>query len=152
MKATKWCTVLVLVVGLSLGFAFGVGAQPRAGGTLIMGLGEEPDTLDPDETNRFHSLVVLNYVVEPLFALNKDYEAVPLLINGFEWSEDKLTMTVHLKEGITFHNGEEMTSEDVRASYERYFRLSPLANYLPPKYGGIVKIETPDDYTVIFHF
>ena len=152
MKTVRWYVLALLVLGLSMGLVLVAGAQPQAGGSLIMGIGEEPDTLDPNETNRFHSLVVLNYVVEPLFALNEDYEAVPLLISGFEWSEDKLTMIVHLKEGITFHNGEEMTSEDVKASYERYFRLSPLANYLPPEKGGVIEIDTPDDYTVIFRF
>lgn len=152
MKTIRWCVLALLVLGLSTILAVGVVAQPHSGGTLVMGLGEEPDTLDPNQTNRFHSLEVLNYVVEPLFALNKDYEAVPLLIKSFEWSEDKLTMIVHLKEGITFHNGEEMTSKDVKASFERYFRLSPLASYLPPEKGGIIAIETPDDYTVIFRF
>ena len=92
MKTARWYVLVLLVLGLSMGLVFAVSAQPQAGGALIMGLGEEPDTLDPNETNRFHSLVVLNYVVEPLFALNEDYEAVPLLINGFEWSEDKPTM------------------------------------------------------------
>jgi len=152
MTITKWYVAVLLVLGLAMGLFVGVGAQPQAGGILVMGLGEEPDTLDPNQTNRFHSLVVLNYVVEPLFALNEDYEAVPLLINSFEWSEDKLTMIVHLKTDITFHNGEKMTSRDVKASYERYFRLSPMANYLPPQKGGIIEIETPDDYTVVFHF
>jgi len=152
MNKARWYILLVLVLGLGVGLVFGVGAQPKSGGTLVMALGEEPDTLDPNETNRFHSLVVLNYVMEPLFALNEDFEAVPLLINSFEWSEDKLTMVVYLKKGIKFHNGQEMTSRDVKASYERYFRLSPLASYLPPEKGGIVEIETPDDYTVIFHF
>ena len=118
----------------------------------MMGLGEEPDTLDPDRTNRFHSLVALSYLVEPLFDLNKDLEPVPHLIKSYDWSDDKLTMTVHLKEGILFHNGQEMTSRDVKASYERYFRLSPLANYLPPKKDGITEILTPDKYTVIFNF
>jgi len=144
--------ILVLMLGLSFTLVIGGSAQPKSGGTLVMALGEEPDTLDPDETNRYHSLMVLEHVMEPLFTLNEKFEAVPLLINSFEWSEDKLTMVVHLKHGIKFHNGQEMTSRDVKASYERYFRLSPLANYLPPKYGGIVEMETPDDYTVIFYF
>ena len=154
MKMLKWSMVLFLAVGMTLGVFLGVGAQsqPKAGGTLIMALGEEPDTLDPDMTNRFHSYVALSYVIEPLFTLDKEFRPVPLLIDSYKWSSDKLTMTVHLKHGIRFHNGEEMTSKDVKASYERYFRLSPLATYLPPKKGGIVAIDTPDSYTVIFHF
>lgn len=152
MKRIRWCTLWFFVFGLSLGLVFAVGAQPKSGGTLILGLGEEPDTLDPNKTNRFHSLTVLNYVAEPLLALNEEFEAVPLLVKSIDWSEDKLTMVVHLLEGITFHNGQEMTSRDVKASYERQFRLSPLDFYMRPEDGGIVAIETPDKYTVVFKY
>lgn len=150
MKKVNCAVVLALVLGLSL--AAGAMAAPRAGGSLAMGLGEEPDTLDPNKTNRFHSLVALSYIVEPLFDLNKNLEPNPHLVQAFDWSDDKLTMTVQLKKGIFFHNGQEMTAADVKASYERYFRLSPLANYLPPKKNGITEILTPGSHSVVFKF
>ncbi|RLG20119.1 hypothetical protein DRN74_05965 [Candidatus Micrarchaeota archaeon] len=143
---------IVLALVFVLGFALMGVAQPKPGGTFVVGLGEEPDTLDPGKTMRFHSLVVLSYVVEPLLTLDKNYEPVPLLAKSLEWSDDKLTMVIHLKQGIMFHNGQEMTSRDVKASFERYFRLSPLATYLPPRKNGIIQIDTPDPYTVVFHF
>lgn len=152
MKFKRWLVVLCVVSLLGMALAITGSAQARAGGTLVMALGEEPDTLDPNVTNRFHSLTALSYIVEPLFVLDENFAAVPLLIDGFDWTEDKLTMTVYLTHGITFHNGQEMTSRDVKASYERYFELSPMASYLPPEKGGITTIETPDDYTIIFRF
>lgn len=126
--------------------------QSFSGGTLTVGLGEEPDFLDPHRTTRFHSLVALSYIVEPLLDMDDNLEPVTLLAQSIEWSEDLLTMVVHLKQGVLFHNGQEMTSQDVKASYERYFRLSPLEDYLGPRYNGIYEIETPDKYTVVFHF
>lgn len=143
---------LALVISLALVVSGGPVVLAKEGGKLVMGLGEEPDTLDPNTTNRFHSLIALSYIVEPLFDLDKGLEPNPHLVESFEWSKDKLTMNIKLKKGILFHNGAEMTSADVKASYERYFNLSPLANYLPPKKNGITEIQTPDKYTVIFKF
>ncbi len=119
---------------------------------LVVGLGEEPETLDPNLTTRFHSYMVLSNIIEPLFTLDHSYKVVPLLAESYHWAEDGSKMEVVLKKGIKFHNGSEMTSSDVKASYERYFALSPLANYLPGKKGGIYRIDTPHKYTVVFHF
>ncbi|MGQ9854266.1 MAG: ABC transporter substrate-binding protein [Candidatus Oleimicrobiaceae bacterium] len=141
--------VLLVLMGL-LGVALGVTAQTQK--PMVTAFQEEPDFLDPHRTTRFHSLVVLSYVVEPLLDMDPSFQPVPLLVRSFEWSEDKLTLVFHLKQGILFHTGQEMTSRDVKASYERYFRLSPLENYLGPKYKGITEIQTPDPYTVIFKF
>lgn len=142
MRARLMWTVLVWL-GL---------AMVGSGVPMVTAFHEEPDFLDPHRTVRFHSLVVLSYVVEPLLDMDPNFQPVPLLAKSFEWSEDKLTLTFHLKEGVLFHTGQEMTSRDVKASYERYFRLSPLENYLGPKFKGITEILTPDPYTVVFKF
>jgi len=96
--------------------------------------------------------MILSHIIEPLFTLDSEYNVVPLLLDSYDWAEDGSKMEVKLKKGIKFHNGSEMKSEDVKASYERYFELSPMANYLPGDKGGIYQIDTPDDYTVVFHF
>lgn len=150
MRRKVWGLVVILGTLIVLSLSFSASAQSTA--PLVTAFQEEPDFLDPHRTTRFHSLVVLSYIMEPLLDIDPNFNVVPLLAKSFEWSEDKLLLTVHLKEGVLFHNGQEMTSRDVKASFERYFRLSPLENYLGPKYGGITEIETPDPYTVIFHF
>jgi len=134
--------LLTLIVGSAVAF----------GKPMVTAFGEEPDFLDPHRTTRFHSLVALSYVMEPLFDMDPEFQPIPLLAQSFEWSEDKLTMVIHLKRSVLFHNGQEMTSRDVKASYERYFRLSALENYIGPNYQGITEILTPDPYTVIFRF
>lgn len=141
--------LFIAMVALVCMFVFVFGA---AANELIMGLGEEPETLDPNITTRFHSYVVLSYIVEPLFTLDESYEVIPLLVEDYDWADDGSVMKVRLKEGVLFHNGAEMTAEDVKASYERYFQLSPLASYLPPSRGGIYEMEIVDTYTLIFHF
>jgi len=125
-------------------------AQPAA--VLTQGLGEEPENIDPQRTNRFHSLIVLSYIVEPLFTLDRDFKVIPLLAQSYAWSADKKTLRVVLKEGITFHNGQPLTSADVKATFERYINVSPLSSYMRPRTGGIVGMDTPDARTIVFRF
>lgn len=148
----RWLWLLVALVALLGTTAVMAQEAPQRGGTLVVGLGEEPETLDPHQTTRFHSYIVLHHIVEPLFTLDENFEVIPWLVEDYDWSADGLTMTLYLKKGILFHNGQEMTARDVKASYERYFDLSPLATYMPESADGIYAIETPDDYTVVLRF
>jgi len=127
-------------------------AVAQAATTLTQGLGEEPENIDPQRTNRFHSLIVLSYIVEPLFTLDKDFQVVPLLAQSHAWSADKKTLRVVLKDGISFHNGAPLTSADVKATFERYINVSPLSSYVRPRNGGIVGMDTPDPRTIVFRF
>jgi len=80
-----------------------------------------------------------------------------------EYSDDVLTLTCTLKEGLTFSNGNELTSSDVKYSFERALTIGDpngAAIYLLGSIGKVVDgiatwdpnaIETPDDTTVIFH-
>lgn len=147
----RWLSLLTALV-LLLGTTAALAQAPQRGGTIVVGLGEEPETLDPHKTTRFHSYIVLHHIVEPLFTLDEKFNVIPLLAEGYDWSADGLTLTLYLKKGILFHNGQEMKARDVKASYERYFALSPMATYMPESAGGIYAIETPDDYTVVLRF
>lgn len=150
---SRWFAILVLVAVTGLlvpGALQPVAAQ--AGATLVYGLGEEPENIDPQRTTRFHSLIVLSYVAEPLFTLDKNYNVVPLLAQSHAWSADKKTLRVVLKPDLAFHNGAPVTSADVKATFERYITVSPLSSYLRPRTGGIVSMETPDARTIVFKF
>lgn len=81
---------------------------------------------------------------ESLFAMNQDYEPTPVLAESYEVSGDGMVYTIKLREGVKFHNGEEMTADDVVASMNRWLEVSAKANTL---IGGSV-FEKVDDYTV----
>jgi peptide/nickel transport system substrate-binding protein len=148
-----WIVFLVLIGVGALSLPTHVPpAVAQAATTLVQGLGEEPENIDPQRTNRFHSLTVLSYIVEPLFTLDKDYKVIPLLAQSHAWSADKKTLRVVLREGITFHNGQPLTSADVKATFERYITVSPLSSYMRPRTGGIVGMDTPDARTIVFRF
>ncbi len=140
---------LVLVLTLTFSLIIGTSASANE---LIFGLGEEPENLDPHQATGWQEYMLLSFIVEPLFTLDHNYEIVPLLAKDYHVSDDGLEMNIWLKEGIYFHTGDEMTASDVKYSFNRFFDISPQADYLPPGRGGVYEIEIVDDYHVIFHF
>lgn len=72
----------------------------------------------------------------------------PVLATSWERSDDGLTWTFHLRQGVRFHTGKEMTSADVKGSIERTIERGQGASFI---WDPVERIETPDDYTVVFH-
>jgi peptide/nickel transport system substrate-binding protein len=120
--------------------------SPNAGGTLRWGGAVPVQSLDPHLESAAASSRVLENIVEELVQLQPDYSLEPHLAESLEQSDDNTTLTMQLREGVTFHNGEEMTSADVLASYER------VANgeYLASGFFDFVKsLEAPGDYEFV---
>lgn len=81
-------------------------------------------TLDPHLTTNQSTRDVSRQIYEQLLTLNENYEVVPSLAESYEESEDGLTYTFHLREGVKFHNGEELQADDVVASMEKWMLTS----------------------------
>ncbi|RXZ82034.1 ABC transporter substrate-binding protein [Paenibacillaceae bacterium] len=111
---------------------------------LNIALTAQPPTLDSALTVSAVALDTAGNIFEQLFALNAQYEPVPMLAESVERSEDGLTYTFPLRQGIKFHNGKEMTAEDVVASMNRWLTLSSRAKVLLTN----AKFEEVDPYTV----
>ena len=71
------------------------------------------------------------------------------IAKNWESNDEAMVWTFELREGITFHDGKEMTSEDVKFTYDR-LRDPDIGAATVDMYSNIVDITTPDDYTVIF--
>jgi peptide/nickel transport system substrate-binding protein len=97
----------------------GGGGQPKSGGTLQWGGAVPVQGLDPHLETAAASHRVLENIVEGLVVLNYDYSFSPHLATSMEMSEDNTKLSFELEEGVTFHDGSEMTSADVMASFER---------------------------------
>jgi peptide/nickel transport system substrate-binding protein len=97
-------------------------------------------------------LALLYNVYETLVKLNGDGEFQPLLASSYTVSDDGLTYTFHLRDGITFHNGDPLTAEDVKFSFN-----NSQANVAAGKAPAIIAqtlapitcLSTPDDATVV---
>lgn len=101
-------------------------ATPAQGGTLTIGVTSFADTLEP--TEQYFSWVVSRYGIgETLVRFDENGELAPCLAESWSVSDDRLTWTFTLREGVKFSNGDDMTPELVKASLERTFTLSPRA-------------------------
>ncbi|HEV2072872.1 MAG TPA: ABC transporter substrate-binding protein [Thermomicrobiales bacterium] len=120
----------------------------RTGGTLRVGLSADPAELDPHKTSLTAAWHVLEHVYEGLVTTNAALEPVPVLAEEWEISEDGLTYTFKLRQGVTFHNGREFVADDVKYSFERILdpeTASPNVSEL----GSIETIEVVDPSTVV---
>ncbi|MFR4895913.1 MAG: ABC transporter substrate-binding protein [Blautia hansenii] len=87
---------------------------------LTIGVTSFADTLEP--TEQYFSWVVSRYGIgETLVKFDEKGEIVPCLAESWENSQDKLTWTFKIREGVKFSNGEEMTPELVKASLREPF-------------------------------
>ncbi|MHB0870639.1 MAG: ABC transporter substrate-binding protein [Chloroflexota bacterium] len=131
--------------------ATAAGSAPAAagqkGGTLRAAIIGEPPSLDPHWTTANVSTEVTCHICETLFTLDEKLQSTPLLAESLETSKDGLTNTIKLRKGIRFHNGKEMTAEDVEASLLRWSKLSGQGKMLFQRLDSIGK---PDPYTMVF--
>lgn len=112
---------------------------------IHVAISANPPSLDPPSVNSNIVGGIGIHVYESLFQMNENYEPTPVLAESYEITNEEGTeYTIKLREGVKFHNGEEMTADDVVASMNRWLENSAKANTL---IGGSV-FEKVDDYTV----
>jgi peptide/nickel transport system substrate-binding protein len=141
---------LALLAGVSFSATGGARAQelkqePKKGGTLVYASVSGPGTLDPYLASSSVELEVINNLFEGLVTLDANNATRPMLASKAAVSTDFKTYSFELRKGVKFHNGQEMTSADVKASVERYRMVSPNAKNLE----AIEYLDTPDPYTFI---
>lgn len=104
----------------ALTLAFGLMASASAAAELVIGMQQEPTSLDPtaDATASIDSMMTQN-VFESLTTVAENGEVQPNLATSWEVSEDGLTYTFTLAEGVTFHDGSTLDAEDVVYSFDR---------------------------------
>jgi peptide/nickel transport system substrate-binding protein len=109
---------LALIGGTATSVA--VAQEPQAGGVLTLAWTSELPTIDPHWTTAAVTADVVVHIFETLFALDESGAPVPFLVADYTISDDELVYTFELREGIPFHDGSIMTSEDVVASLQRW--------------------------------
>jgi peptide/nickel transport system substrate-binding protein len=139
-------TVAMLSVFLFV-FAIPALAQaPKKGGVFRVGILGEPPALDPHWTTAAITGDLANHIFEGLYALDENYRPIPMLADGMPTiSSDGLSYMFKLRQGIKFHNGKEMTSEDVVASLKRWSQQSIQGKSLS---ASVEDIRAVEKYTV----
>ncbi len=143
-RRTRLMMGAALVAG-ALALGAGDAAAQKRGGTLTYANVSAVGTIDPMVANAVVDLETIHHVFEALVEMGEDYSATPMLASKVDIAPDGRMFTFHLRRGVKFSNGKEMTAADVIASYERYKRVSPNA----PALGDVAAMETPDPYTFV---
>jgi peptide/nickel transport system substrate-binding protein len=120
----------------------------QAGGVLRAGFTTDPVGLDPALSGTYATNLITELVYAGLVQYDKDMNIVPDMAESMEISPDHLTYTFNLRQGILFHNGEEMTSDDVKFTIERV-RDPETGAFSQFRVDTVERIETPDRYTVV---
>jgi len=158
MKRTVTVLLAVLVVTTACG-----GAPETTDTVFRYRIANDPPSLDTIHCTDTMSATIVLKLFEGLVDQDPETMAiVPSLAESWEIADDGRTYTFHLKRGITFHNGREVTSADFRYSFERCLTrsnrserswvLSPIlgaAEMLTGESDTLTGMETPDDYTVV---
>lgn len=114
--------------------------------TLRIGLAEDPDVLDPSFGRSYVGRIVFASLCDKLFDIDDKLNLVPQLALAQETSADGRTVTLKLRPGVKFHDGEPMDSEAVKFSLERH--LSTLGSFRRPEISALDTVEALDPMTV----
>lgn len=124
--------------------------EPKAGGTLHVGIRVEFSDFDP------YNLAWSNYPVydqlyDTLIKFDSELNPHPCLAESWDLSEDGLTWTLHLREGVKFHNDREFVAGDVVKNFERGM-TEETGYHMYPLTRTVESVKALDDYTVAVTF
>ena len=145
-------TVLPLVILLLGSAPTWAGETPVRGGILRYAMIDTPPSLDAHILTATLSTTVSQHFLETLFTFTENYEPVPFLAKGAEVRDGGKLILIQLRQGVLFHNGKEMTSDDVVASLNRWGKFGARAPALfqqvervsaDGKYGVRIQLKNP---------
>jgi peptide/nickel transport system substrate-binding protein len=122
------------------------GGSPRQGGSLTWGLVSDPVTLAPFGIGNTSSAEVKNLVYESLVRWDRNLQVQPALAESWE-TPDSRTYVFHLRKGVKFHSGREMTAEDVQYSLASQ-KSPPAPGNVNSFFPKVASVDVVDQYTV----
>src|SRR5690625_316187 len=121
-----------------------------AGGDLVLGITSDPDTLFPWKATQFQSVHFVENIYDTLTELDEDLEVVPGLAEDWDVSEDGLTVTFHLRDDVTFHDGSTLDADDVKFSFEAIMDEDTAA-VSAASLASVESVEAEDEHTVVLN-
>jgi len=116
--------------------------------SITFGLSGNPDTLDPQKTAGTLTFQVVKSLYDTLVEPDTTGKLVPALAESWTVSPDGLTWTFKLRQGVVFHNGQPLTSRDVKATLDR-IRDPSFASPRRNEFTAIKEVRTPDPQTAV---
>src|SRR3954449_7262448 len=94
-------------------------AAPLDAATLRVGLQDDPDALDPATSGTYTGRFVFAALCDKLVDIAPDLSIVPQLATSWEWAPDRKSITLHLRQGVKFHDGTPFDAEAVKFNIDR---------------------------------
>ena len=118
------------------------------GGRLVIANASQPTSLDMHQVTGGRTVSLIGWhMYEALFTWDAEYALMPQLAEGFEANDEATLFTISLRQGVPFHNGEEMVASDVIASINRWAELATSGQLLM---NSVESLNEVDDYTIEF--
>jgi len=121
-------------------------ASAQAETTLRIGLAEDPDMLDPSVGRTYVGRIVFSAFCDKLFDIDEKLNIVPQLALSYETSADGKAMTVKLRPGVKFHDGEMLDAEAAKFSIERHINMP--GSFRKSELASVDHVEVVDPLTI----
>jgi peptide/nickel transport system substrate-binding protein len=138
----KMLRLAMLAAALSLAFD----APARAETTLRIGIAQDPDILDPSIGRTYVGRIVFSAFCDKLFDIDEKLNIVPQLALSYENSTDGKAMTIKLRPGVKFHDGEPLDAEAAKFSIERHMNLP--TSFRKSELASVDHVEVVDPLTI----
>jgi peptide/nickel transport system substrate-binding protein len=142
MAAMKIFRLAVTAAALLLSLPIAVQAQT----TLRIGLAEDPDILDPTMARTYVGRIVFASFCDKLFDIDEKLNIVPQLALSHETSADGKEVTIKLRPGVKFHDGETFDADAAKYSIERH--LTMQGSFRKPELASVDRVEVVDPLTI----
>src|SRR4029453_10035886 len=146
----RWSTLLIVLTLAVLAAAWPLAAQdkPRSGGELVFVVPSEPPSYDAHQEETFGLIHPMAPHYSTLMRVDPTDKTgtkpVGDIAESWTISKDQLTYTFKIRKGVKFHDGSELTSKDVKASYDKILRPPAGVKSLRKEaYGSIALITAP---------
>src|SRR5207302_2093878 len=123
-----------------------LGATVQAQTTLRIGLAEDPDILDPTMARTYVGRIVFASFCDKLFDIDEKLNIVPQLALSHEFSDDGREVTIKLRPGVKFHDGEPLDAEAAKFSLERH--LTFPGSFRKPELAALDHVDIVDPLTI----
>src|SRR5215212_6988176 len=139
MMQTARRTAAALALCLAAGNSF-------AQGHLRIGIGDDPDVLDPSLSRTYTARIVFATLCDKLFDIDEKAGIVPQLATGHEVSADGVSVTIKLRSGVKFHDGEVFDAAAAKHSLERHLNMK--GSFRKPELAQVNSVEVVDPATI----
>ncbi|MEU6375648.1 ABC transporter substrate-binding protein [Streptomyces sp. NPDC046909] len=149
LTALLTTSVLLTACGSGTDDSGAGGGKPKSGGTLTFAVGSDAGCVDPQQVASNDTIYSVRQTVDSLTDQDpKTGKIVPWLAKSWDISADTKTFTFHLRSGVTFSDGSELTAQVVKDNFDAVPKLGALATLAQGYLSGVESTTVVDPLTV----